>query len=104
MKHKIHHGLDQDLARKATRKAFDSYQQRFAKYNPTAEWVGDDRANVSFSAKGVTLEGNVEITEDDVLIELDVPFILKPFKKKAVGIIEDEIHKWVEKAERGELD
>lgn len=104
MKHSIHHGLNKDLARKATHKAFESYKQRFAKYDPTVDWSTEDRANVSFSAKGVTLEGNIEITDSDVNLELNVPFILKPFKKKAVGVIEDEIQKWVKKAERGELD
>ena len=104
MKHKVHHGLSKDLARKATRKAFDAYKERFDKYNPDAEWLSDDEAKVSFSAKGVTLEGNVRIEPEDVELQLDVPFLLKPFKSKALAVIEDEITKWVEKARNGELD
>ena len=36
-------------------------------------------------------------------MELDVPFLLKPFKGKALGVIEEEIKKWMAKAEAGEL-
>ena len=35
--------------------------------------------------------------------ELDVPFLLRPFKKKAIDVIEQEIKKWVKKAENGEV-
>lgn len=104
MKHKVHHGIDQDLARKATHKAAEAYKERFDKYNPKVEWVTDDKANVSFSAKGVSLDGSIEVGEEDVFIDLDVPFILRPFKKKAVDIIEREINKWVGKAKSGDLD
>ncbi|MFP4598892.1 MAG: polyhydroxyalkanoic acid system family protein [Persicimonas sp.] len=104
MKHSIEHGLDKDLARKATRKAFESYEKRFAKYNPTSEWVTEDKANVGFSAKGINVEGAIEITDDDVVLEMDVPFILKPFRKKAVGVIDDEIQEWIAKAKRGEIE
>ena len=104
MIHKVEHGLPKETAKKATQKAFDAYKERFEKYNPDANWVSDDEAKVSFSAKGVTLEGNVRLTETDIELEMDVPFLLKPFKSKAVGVIEDEITKWVEKAKEGELD
>jgi hypothetical protein len=104
MKHKIHHGLDHDVARQAIRKAFESYEKRFSQYDPQANWVSDDEATVSFSAKGITLNGAVEVTDEDVIIDMDVPFILKPFKKKAVGVIDEEIHAWVDKARRGELE
>lgn len=104
MKHAIKHDLDRETARKALRKAFDSYRERFAKYNPTAEWQSEDKANIGFTAKGITLEGAVEVAEDSVLLELDVPFFLKPFKGKALGIIEEEINNWIARAKAGELD
>jgi hypothetical protein len=103
MKHAIKHDLQRETARKALRKAFESYKERFAKYDPNADWVTDDKANIGFSAKGMTLNGTVELTDNEVLMELDVPFLLKPFKGKALGIIEEEIQKWVKKAKNGEL-
>lgn len=104
MKHKVNHGLDKDLAKKAMDKAIAAYTQRFDKYNPTAEWVSDDEVKVGFSAKGVSVDGAIELEEEDMFIDLDVPFLLKPFKSKAISVIEEEINKWVAKAKQGELD
>lgn len=103
MKHIIHHGLEPALARTATQKALETYQERFAQYNPTVNWRGDDQADVAFSAKGMTLNGSIEIQPKDIAIELEVPFLLRPFKNKAIGIIETEIREWVERARNGEL-
>jgi hypothetical protein len=104
MKHTVHHGLDHDLARKAIRKAFKSYEERFSKYNAQANWLNEDQANVSFSARGITLSGAVEVTDEDVEVDMDVPFILRPFKKKAIAVIDEELRGWVDRAQRGELD
>lgn len=104
MRDKFEHGLPKDKAKQATQKAFDAYKERFSKYNPTAEWVSDDEAEVSFSAKGMTLDGRLRLTDEVIEMEMDVPFLLKPFKNKALDVIEDEINKWVEKAKRGELE
>ncbi len=104
MEHKVHHGLEKGLAKKAMDKAIEAYTQRFEKYNPEANWVEDDKVEVGFSAKGVSVDGTIELNDEDMVIDLDVPFLLKPFKSKAVGVIEEEINKWVGKAKEGELD
>ena len=51
-----------------------------------------------------------EISERDldnldfyIEMDLDVPFVLRPFKGKAMGVIEEEIKKWIAKAKAGEL-
>lgn len=104
MKKTFEHGLSKERAKKVTQKAIDAYAEKFADYNPQANWVTDDRAEVSFSAKGVTLEGSFQLTDSDIVMEMDIPFLLKPFKGKAVDVIEKEIDKWVAKAKDGELD
>lgn len=104
MKHAIEHGLGKERARKAARRAFESYKERFSSFNPQANWLDEDTVEVSFSAKGATLGGRVELTDQQMLVDMNVPFILKPFRKKAIGVIEEEMQKWVKKAERGELD
>ncbi|NLY92393.1 MAG: hypothetical protein GXY23_00060 [Myxococcales bacterium] len=103
MRHVVKHGLDKDLAKRATLKAWESYQTRFAKYSPQATWVTNDRADVTFSVKGVTLKGALDIADDSIGLELEVPFLFRPFKKIAVEKIEEEIRKWVDLAARGEL-
>jgi hypothetical protein len=103
MKHKIHHGLEKDLARQATQKAIETYQARFEQYHPQAQWETDDKCNVSFSAKGIKLEGALEIENENVVLDLEVPFLLRPFRSRAITIIEEEIKDWVAKAKKGEI-
>ena len=104
MKHTIKHELSRDLAKKATSKAFESYAERFAKYNPTANWTSEHEAEVGFEAKGVKLGGNLALREGAVDLQMSVPLLFRPFQSKAVDIIESEIRAWIAKAAAGELD
>lgn len=103
MKHSVPHSLGKDQARKVARAAFDSYTKRFAEYNPTTDWKTEDSAEIGFSVKGMKLTGSIDVRESEILLDMDVPFLLKPFKKQAIGKIEDEIRGWIEKAKRGEI-
>lgn len=103
MKHLIRHGLTHELAREATRRALDSYRQRFAAFSPEAEWVGDDHARVAFSAAGRRLEGSIEVGPEAIELELDVPFIFRLLHDRAVAIVEDEVRRWIERARAGPL-
>lgn len=103
MKHNIPHDLSPELARTATERAFAAYTAKFPDYSPTSRWVNEHRAEISFSAKGLKLSGAIELQPKNIELELDVPFLLKPFSKKAVSIIETEIQEWIAKAKNGEL-
>jgi hypothetical protein len=103
MRHVVKHGLEKDTAKQVTLKAWESYQTRFSEYSPTATWVTDDRADVTFRVKGVTLRGALDIEPGGIGLELEVPFIFRPFKKIAISKIEGEIRTWIGKAERGEI-
>lgn len=102
MKHSVPHDLGREPAKKAAVAAFDSYQERYGKYEPKAIWVGD-RADISFKAKGMVLRGSLEVREKSIDMDLDVPFFLRPFKDIALAAVEREIGKWVDKAKRGEI-
>lgn len=104
MKHTIKHGISDELAKKATKKAFESYIERFSDFNPQADWVSEKKANIAFSVKGKKLDGTVDLLPGAIDLEMSVPFLFKPFEKKAVGVIESEIQKWIERAKNGELD
>ena len=103
MKHVVHHGLGFDTARKVADAAFASYQQRFSQYQPEARWANERHADITFKVKGVSLAGVIEVNERDIELDLDVPFVLRPFKGKAIGLIEEEIKKWIEKAKNGQI-
>lgn len=104
MKHKIHHGLELPLAKKAIDKAMEAYSARFSDFNPTYQWVAENKGQLAFKAKGVKVEGELEIIGPEVFVDLEVPFILRVFKGKAMQVIDDEVKKWVVKAKAGELD
>ena len=103
MKHSVSHSLGREMARKVARSAFEAYSKRFAEYNPSTHWRTDDEADISFSVKGMALKGALSVAESSIDLDLQVPFMLKPFKGKALAVIEKEIKEWVGKAERGEI-
>lgn len=104
MKHVMPHDLSPELAKLAAERAFASYREKYANYNPVLTWISDERAKASFSAKGVTLNGTVELLPKSIAFDLDVPFLLRPFKKKAMDIMDRELNHWIAKAKAGELD
>lgn len=104
MKHTIKHDLNMDLAKKACVKAFEAYSEKFEKYNPTANWKTDTEVDIGFEAKGVKLGGTVGLRPHEIDVEMNVPFLFRPFQSKAVELVKSEISKWVEKAKNGELD
>jgi hypothetical protein len=103
MKHAVPHDLGQDLAKKVADSAFASYAQKFAKYDPKSNWMSPTRANISFSVKGMTLSGSLEVSSTAIEMDLDVPFLLRPFKGTAISVIEGEIREWIKKAKAGEI-
>lgn len=104
MQHSIPHGLDLPLARRAIRRALDSYVERFAQYRPHLSWHGDDRAVITFSAMGATVRGSFELNERALALTMDVPLLLRPFRARAIEVVEREVREWVERARQGGLD
>jgi hypothetical protein len=103
MKLEIAHDLDTNLAKEAAIRAFDAYKQRFASYHPTLHWENDKKARIEFSVKGVKLTGGIEIHPKTIDLDLEVPFLFRPFKGKAIDVIEREVRVWLAKAKNGEL-
>lgn len=103
MKHRVPHDLGQEKARKVTEAAWQSYSERFSKYAPTCVWTSESTAKIGFTAKGMKVEGEIDIQPTSIDLELDVPFLLKPFKGVAISVIEEEINKWIAKSKVGEI-
>ncbi len=103
MKHDVAHGLETAKAKEVTEKALDAYKKRFAEYNPTIAWEGQNRARIAFNVKGIELRGSVEVDARNISLDLDVPLLLRPFKGKAMSVIEAEIKKWIQKAKDGKI-
>jgi hypothetical protein len=97
MKHTVPHDLGQERAKKVTESALSTYAQKFAKYSPKTTWTTPNSAKISFSVKGMSLSGNVEVKDKAIDLELDVPFLLRPFQGQAISVIETEIKAWLAK-------
>jgi hypothetical protein len=97
MKHSVPHDLGQERAKKVTEAALTSYAEKFSKYSPKTTWTGASSAKISFSVKGMTLTGGVEIRDKSIDLDLDVPFLLRPFQGQAISVIDGEIRAWLEK-------
>ncbi len=103
MKHSVPHDLGQERAKQAAEAAIAAYAQKFAKYHPQSRWVTPTRADISFSIKGMSLSGSLEVQAKSIDLDLEVPFLLRPFKNQALGVIEGEIRECIEKARAGQV-
>lgn len=103
MNHSIQHGLDLPTARRVLEKAAESYTARFSEYSPAFHWENETKGIVSFKAMGMTAKGVFTLTDGAMDVSMDVPFVLKPFRTKALDAVEKEVKKWVAKSKAGEL-
>lgn len=103
IKHQIEHDLTLDLARRAIDRAMESYRARFAKYEPYFRWEGERTGAFGFRAKGLKVSGEIELEADRVLVDVQVPLILRAFKGKALDVIDREVRAWIGKARAGAL-
>jgi len=103
MKHLVPHDLGRARAKRVAEAAWGSYSTRFASYNPSCEWRNEYSANIGFKVKGIALTGAIDVGEKEIALDLDVPFLLRPFKGQALQVIEEEIRRWISKSKEGEI-
>jgi hypothetical protein len=100
--HDIRHDLEPAQAQNVAKQALQSYSERFSEYKPEVQWRSDTQADVAFTVKGMRLAGGLKIEPDRFRLSLDVPFLLRPFKSRAFGVIEREVQTWMAKAKSGQ--
>ena len=103
MKHEIPHDLDMKLAKNVAAHAFEEYARRFEDYAPKLEWADDRNAQIEFQIKGLRLQGKIGIRPGAIMLDLEVPFMLRIFKKRAIDVIDREVRAWIDKARAGKL-
>jgi hypothetical protein len=103
MKHVVNHDLGQARAKQAAVAALNNYSEKFAKYSPKVDWTSENKAQIAFNVKGMSLAGALEVLDRTIELDLDVPFLLRPFKGQALQVIETEIKEWIEKARAGQV-
>lgn len=103
MDHTIEHELDLETAKRAIDRAMKSYSEKLSEYSPRFDWTSDSYGEFGFEALGVKVTGELAVDDGKIDVSIDVPFILRPFRKRALAIIEREVREWVERAKNGEL-
>jgi hypothetical protein len=103
MKHVIPHDLELGLSKKAAERAFAAYAAKLAEYDPKVTWTDAMHATISFKVKGISLTGAFTIRQGAIDMDLDVPFLLRPFQGRAVEVIDREVNEWIQRARNGEL-
>jgi hypothetical protein len=103
MKHVIRHGVNQAQAKQAIETAIEVYTRKFPDYHPRTQWKSDTKAEVSFKVKGMTLTTTIEIKPETIESDMDVPFLFRPFKSRALKVIDSEVEKWLARAKAGEI-
>jgi hypothetical protein len=98
MKHSVPHDLGQERAKKVAESALSSYAAKYSNYSPKVTWTGPYRAEIGFKVKGMSLGGSLEVLDRSIDLDIDVPFLLRPFKSQALSVIEGEINDWIKKA------
>ncbi len=103
MKQTIAHDLAPDLARRAAAAALAHFQARFPTSHITPDWLSPDEAVVAFTIKGFHLKPRIRLRPGLIDVEIDIPFLARPFEARARARIERELALWIDKARRGEL-
>lgn len=95
MKHVLQHQLDLATSKQIADRALGQYEQRLAQYHPQVRWLDDRRAEVQFQAKGFHVSGTLELRPGAVEIDVDVPFLFRPFRGMAIRILDEELKKLI---------
>ena len=103
MRHTIRHELEDAQARRLLDLAFDSYRSRYSASSPMLDWQDGARARFSFSVKGRTLHGDLTLAPGAFEVDLQVPLLLRPFEARARRAIDDEVRRWVTRAQAGDV-
>jgi hypothetical protein len=103
MKGSIEHDLSPEQLRLAVTKFAEAYVQRFAEYNATATWLSDDKVEVRFKVKGVSLAGQLALLPRELAMDMKVPLPFQLFRSRALKAIEDEVRPWLARAKAGQL-
>lgn len=99
MKKSFPHQLSPKQAREVARQAFAAYLEKLVDYHPRFDWRDDDNGDLTFQVLGKQVQGFISLLPGEILVEMKVPLLLKPFRKKALEVIGREINKWVKLAQ-----
>ncbi|MBI5609532.1 MAG: polyhydroxyalkanoic acid system family protein [Deltaproteobacteria bacterium] len=103
MRHTWNHNLGLELACRTAEAACAEYMKRFARFHPQLTWHDRSHAEVVFQARGLKMVGRFEVLADGLVLDLDVPLLLRPLQHRGIAVIDREFRRWIERAAAGDL-
>jgi hypothetical protein len=102
-RHSIAHALDLARARHAIGRAVEERVQEWAttKYGARAVWSTEepDRCDVEFVVFGRVVEGVIRVMPESIVIEVELPPLLRAFEARAIKLIEQDVCRYLNEAE-----
>ncbi|MFO0574528.1 MAG: polyhydroxyalkanoic acid system family protein [Polyangia bacterium] len=89
------HARDPSRVRALLEEALAHYRDRHPRASPKMVWQGPNRAELSAHVRGIRLTGHVTLLPDAVEVEVEVPFLLRPFQGLAISRVEHEVERWL---------
>ncbi len=90
----VPHTLGRETALERVQTFSDKIQQRHGDKIKDFEqaWEGD-RLNFGFKTMGMRIQGGLDVTEESVRVEGDLPFAAAMFKGQLTGAIQEQLQK-----------
>jgi hypothetical protein len=96
-RHVFTHSLDDAGAHALIDEAFAHYAGRYPAANLQLNWQSQSHAELHGVARGLKLRAKIELQVGHCLLDVDVPFLLRPFQDVAQRAIEREVKRWLER-------
>lgn len=100
MRQTVPHSLAPGEARELIERALETYRRHYPEHSIESEWGDVETARVGFHVTGRRIDGTIRICADCYEVDVDLPWILRPFGGRIAGAIEEELRRWVAHAER----
>lgn len=101
MKHTVTHPLTRDAARTTLDRMLQTYGSHYAEHDVRTAWADDDTATIAFQVGRRTVEGRVAVRDDCYELDVDLPFLLRPFQGRIARAVDEEVAKWLDATSGG---
>jgi hypothetical protein len=98
MRHSVHHELEPARAKAMLDRALDTYRAHYAEHGVETAWIDERTAEIGFELTGSKVDGRITVCEDCFDIDLDLPWILRPFSRRIAHSFEQELQRWMAQA------
>ena len=100
-RHGFTHPLDDAGARALIEQAFAHYADRYPSAQLQLVWASATHGELHGLARGLKMKARIELQTSRCVLDVDVPFLLRPFQDVAQRAIEREVKRWLERAAAG---